>query len=226
MMSTVESASILIVDDEESNVALLERMLRQAGYCNLTATTDSRQVLELFARSQPDIILLDLHMPHADGFETLDRLAPMIDEGIYLPILVLTADITQKARQRALSNGARDFVTKPFDVTEVLLRIRNLLETRSLHQGLAVRAQESSAEAQDAHLETLHRLAIAAEYRDDETGEHIRRVGRMSGAVAIELGLSPTPIERVSPEHEGFKVREPAGHIIRFLSNHVSGLPV
>ena len=207
--ASLEASSILIVDDEPANVTLLERMLRHAGYSNLTGTTDSRQVPRLFAENRPDLVLLDLHMPHVDGFETMDLLSALIAEGAYLPILVITADTTQVARQRAFSNGARDFVTKPFDVTEVLLRVRSLLQTRDLHERLAVRAKESSSEAQDAQLETLQRLAIAAEYRDDETGEHIVRVGRMAGYLARVYGLPKAQSDMIgvaAPLHDVGKI--------------------
>src|SRR5438132_13217381 len=129
----LQNAQILIVDDQEANVRLLEGVLRRAGYSKLVSTTSSRQVLSLYAECQPDLILLDLTMPYLDGFQVMEQLKTLLSESSYLPILVLTADITQEAKQRALSSGAKDFLTKPFDHTEVLLRIKNLLETRFLH---------------------------------------------------------------------------------------------
>jgi putative two-component system response regulator len=126
-------AQILIVDDQEANVRLLETLLRRAGYGNVMGTTDPKQVAGLCSEHGPDLIVLDLHMPVMDGFEVMRELAKRVPEGTYLPILVLTADSTPEARRRALSMGARDFLTKPFDQDEALLRIRNLLETRSLH---------------------------------------------------------------------------------------------
>jgi DNA-binding response OmpR family regulator len=111
---------------------LLERILQTGGYQNITTTTDPRQVLEFFAVYQPDLILLDLMMPHVDGLELMTQLRSRIPEDTYLPIMVLTADATAKAKQQALSHGAKDFLTKPFDATEVLLRVYNLLETRWL----------------------------------------------------------------------------------------------
>lgn len=209
MTSALEEASILIVDDEISNVVLLERMLRQAGYTNVHGTTDPRAVPVLFAERHPDIVLLDLHMPHVDGFETLDRLSAMIQHDAYMPILVLTADVTMTARVKALASGARDFVTKPFHVSEVLLRIRNLLQTRSLHMGLCGRLQETAKETDEAHLEILNRLARAAEYRDDETGEHIARVGRSAEKLARALGLPDGEAEMLgvaAPLHDVGKI--------------------
>lgn len=130
---SIRNARILIVDDQEANVYLLEGLLQRAGYANLRSTTDPREVLTLCAEAQPDLILLDLIMPHMDGFQVMDLLKPLAGDGTYLPILILTADTDQRSRQKALAGGARDFLTKPFDPTEVLLRIQNLLETRFLY---------------------------------------------------------------------------------------------
>ena len=127
------SAKILIVDDEEANVRLLERVLTQAGYSRLESTTDSRDVTRLYGQFRPDLILLDLRMPHPDGFAVMAELERLIPGGSYVPILVLTADVTREATRRALAAGANDFLTKPFDYQEVVLRIRNLLLTRFLH---------------------------------------------------------------------------------------------
>ena len=135
-----QAARIMIVDDEESNLRLLERILQRVGYSNLAALADSRNVLSQFIEWNPDLILLDLHMPHTDGFALMEQLRPLVPHGTYLPILVLTADVNAETKQRALSAGAKDFLTKPFDAIEVLLRIRNLLETRFLYLQLQMRA--------------------------------------------------------------------------------------
>ena len=128
----IQKSRILIVDDQAANVLLLERILQQGGYTNFSKTTDPRQVLEFFTLYQPDLVLLDLMMPHIDGYSLLTQLRSRIPDNHYLPILVLTADVAPKAKLRALSLGAKDFLTKPFDATEVLLRVYNLLETRWL----------------------------------------------------------------------------------------------
>ena len=127
-------ARILVVDDEPANVRLLERMLAEGGYRQVKSTTDSRQVLALAGAFEPDLILLDLMMPHLDGIAVIQQLR--IPEDVFLPILVLTADATSEAKKRALEAGAKDFLTKPFDRLEVMLRIRNLLDTRSLYLDL------------------------------------------------------------------------------------------
>jgi len=111
---------------------LLQRILEAGGYTNLSSTTEPRKVLELFTVYKPDLILLDLMMPQLDGLALITQLRSRIPENSYLPVMVLTADVTSKAKQQALSVGAKDFLTKPFDATEVLLRVYNLLETRWL----------------------------------------------------------------------------------------------
>ncbi len=196
----LESAKILIIDDEPANVQLLEHVLTQGGYANYRSVADSRHALPVFQEFGPDLILLDLLMPHFDGYAVMKQLSARVDDGDYLPILVLTADITRRAREKALSLGARDFLTKPIDVTEVLLRIRNLLETRMIYQQLRRqnrmlenRVEERTRELEEVQYEILERLAVAAEYRDDQTGEHTRRVGTMSEKIALALGL---PAER------------------------------
>lgn len=126
-------AKILIVDDEPSNVLLMERLLQEAGYPHLTSTTDPRRALALYRSLAPDLILLDLMMPHLDGIAVLRQLKAEMPNDAYVPILVLTADATLQAKRNALAAGAQDFLTKPFEQFEVLLRIRNLLDTRRLY---------------------------------------------------------------------------------------------
>jgi two-component system sensor histidine kinase/response regulator len=134
--SILKNAKILIVDDKESNIDILGGLLEESGYTNLESTTDPRQVVSLFRSFEPDLILLDLMMPHLSGFEVMDLLKDEIPPNTYLPILVLTADITIESKIQALSGGAKDFLSKPFDIYEVRLRIKNLLESRYLNQQL------------------------------------------------------------------------------------------
>jgi EAL domain-containing protein (putative c-di-GMP-specific phosphodiesterase class I)/ActR/RegA family two-component response regulator len=129
------SMSVLIVDDNVANVALLETLLRDEGVHRITTETDSRYAAEALPVVNPDLVLLDLHMPYVDGTQVLEQIMRFA-AGTYLPVLVLTADVTLGARNRALSQGARDFLTKPLDITEATLRIANLLETRQLYSSL------------------------------------------------------------------------------------------
>jgi putative two-component system response regulator len=195
-------ARILVVDDEEANVQLLERILEMAGYRSVVSTTDPRQVMDLLRTFQPDLILLDLLMPHLDGFTLMKLLRSEIPIDSYLPILVLTADATSETRSRALAGGAKDFLTKPLDVEEVMLRIANMLDTRFLHLqlqeekgALEDRVQERTNELEESYIDTFERLALAAEYRDDETGQHTRRVGRLAALLARELNLPTRKVE-------------------------------
>ena len=130
MDSTFKNANILIIDDQQANIDLLEEFLKTQGFDHIQSTTDPLLTAMLFESFQPDLILLDLMMPQMSGFEVMEQLKTLIPVGVYLPVVVLTADISSSARQRSLVRGARDFITKPFDFVEVLFRIRNLLETR------------------------------------------------------------------------------------------------
>ena len=121
---------ILIVDDQQANILLLEQMLRGAGYLSITSTRDSEKVCELHLIHRYDLILLDLQMPGMDGFQVMENLKE-IETGGYLPVLVVTAQPNHKLR--ALKAGAKDFVSKPFDLAEVLIRVYNMLEVRLLH---------------------------------------------------------------------------------------------
>ena len=128
--SDILHGKVLIVDDKKVNVLLLERMLRDAGYVSITSTTDPREVCALHLKNRYDLILLDLQMPGMDGFQVMESLKE-IETGGYLPVLVLTAQPDQKLQ--ALKAGAKDFVSKPFDLAEVLIRVYNMLEVRLLH---------------------------------------------------------------------------------------------
>lgn len=216
---TLRDEGILIVDDEDANVRVLERLLDRAGYQNLRSTSDPREVEDIFLEYDPDLILLDLHMPHLDGFAVMEMLREHIGPETYLPILVLTGDPDREVKERALSAGARDFVTKPFDSTEVLLRIQNLLETRCLHQELRAHSEtleekvrERTRELAQAQIEILHRLVLAAEYRDDMTGRHAERVGVLSALVGSALGVGRERVEvirRAAPLHDVGKIGIP-----------------
>jgi DNA-binding response OmpR family regulator len=129
---TATKMKILIIDDEPLNVALFEDMLSEAGYRQVKSLTDSRQALAICDTFAPDLILLDLMMPHVDGLAILHALRSAGDE-IFLPVIVLTADANEETKRAALSAGATDFLLKPLDHLEVVLRIANLLEMRRLH---------------------------------------------------------------------------------------------
>ena len=211
----LKNARILIVDDQEANIDLLQRMLEHDGFTDVASTTESSRVIGLCAQHPPDLLVLDLHMPEPDGFEVLSQLQPWF-QGRWFPVMVVSADVTTEAKQRALSQGARDFLTKPFDMVEVLLRIKNLLEVRftqleSRKRQLLLEqlVYDRTRDLDDARVEALSRLALAAEYRDDATGEHTQRVGRTSALIARMLGLPDLQvalIRHAAPLHDVGKI--------------------
>jgi putative two-component system response regulator len=169
-------------------------MLARAGFHTVTTLTDARELAPLIVDTAVDLVITDLHMPDCDGFGVLDILTPLINLE-RLPVLVVTGDGSRDARQQALTRGAKDFVTKPFDTIEVMLRVRNLLESRMLFQDLRKQnrtllesASGRTRELESTRIEIIERLALAAEYRDDDTSQHNRRVGDLSARLAEAIG--------------------------------------
>jgi PAS domain S-box-containing protein len=189
--SDILNASILIVDDQEVNVSLLERLLGDAGYTQIVSTVDPRSVCALHRKNRYDLILLDLQMPGMDGFEVMEGLKTNDSDG-YLPVLVLTAQPGH--RLRALQAGAKDFISKPFDLVEVKTRIRNMLEVRLLYRQLErynslleQTVQERTAELREseARYRSLTELASDWYWEQDELGNFTR----VSGPVLEMLGI-------------------------------------
>jgi putative two-component system response regulator len=238
-MTPDQRSKILIVDDELANVRLLERLLHDRGYSETTSTTDPLEAEQLFEEIDPDVVLLDLHMPGLDGYTLLEKFHSLVGPMTYLPILILTADVTPAARERALSLGAKDFLTKPFDRTEVLLRVNNILETRALQKALTTsnnhleervrerttelwdtirRLVESEAQTRQSQIETIRRLALAAEFRDDDTGQHIHRMSSYCAILAHRAGLERGRCEmiRISSEmHDVGKIGIPDNILLK-----------
>jgi signal transduction histidine kinase len=192
--SIIRRARVVIVDDEASNVRLLERILEMFGCQQVRSTTDSRLALNLCTEFQPDLVLLDLHMPHVDGFQIMEQLQNVLSD-VYLPILVLTADITVETKRRALASGAKDLVTKPLDHSEVVLRIKNLLENRFLHLELQKQnlLLEDLVQNRTAQLEdTLNELRSTQEHIVKQ--ERLRALGMMAGGIAHDFNNALTMV--------------------------------
>ena len=189
--SDIFGASILIVDDQKSNVSLLEQLLSEAGYTNVASTMNPQEVCALHRKNRYDLILLDLQMPGMDGFHVMEALKANIVES-YLPVIVLTAQPGHKVR--ALQSGAKDFISKPFDLVEVKTRIHNMLEERLLYKQLEhynrmleQTVQERTAELREseARFRSLAELASDWYWEQDEAGNFTK----VSGPVLEMLGI-------------------------------------
>ncbi len=202
----IASSKILIVDDQEANLLLLERLLQHAGYRNYMSLADSRELLDKYRVFQPDLIVLDLMMPKLDGYAVMKQLAGWLPSGVYLPILVITADVSKTARQKALTLGAKDFLTKPIDAAEAIQRIHNLLLTRCLYRQMDLRNQycvEQAGESKKrlaAALKELEELAGRGPLLPDSLaglrGELRRALDAMTKLAGEEVVTFPAPLEK------------------------------
>ena len=214
----IEDGKILIIDDEPGNVQILERVLKGADFKNVISITDSLKAVETYQEYRPDLILLDLKMPRLDGFGVMNALKEVETE-TYLPILVLTAQLEKSIRLRALDSGAKDFISKPFDMAEALTRVRNMLEVRLLHNQvrennieLEYRVRERTRELEDSQRDIIHRLVRASDYRDNSTSMHGIRLSHFCSILAEEMGMSREPsnlMHLAGPLHDIGKIGIP-----------------
>lgn len=198
------NANILIVDDQEANVSLLEHLLGAAGYTKVTSTMLPKEVCELHRKKRYDLILLDLQMPGMDGFQVMEGLKTNVTDH-YLPVIVLTAQPGHKLR--ALQAGAKDFISKPFDLLEVKTRIHNMLEVRLLYKKLEnyndeleLAVQERTAELREseARYRSLTELASDWYWEQDERGSFTK----VSGPVLEMLGIRVDPLDDVKAQNQ------------------------
>lgn len=225
MTPEIKESKILIVDDKPANVLLLEQLLEEEGYENVISTTDSREVVSLYVTEKVDMILLDIRMPYMDGLEVMAALKEVVGPHDYLPILVLTAQTDMETRQNALSMGARDFLTKPFQPWEVFQRIHNMLETRVFYLSQRSRANvladevfKRTQEIRATQLEVVRRLGRAGEYRDNETGAHVVRMSKSCKLLALKAGLGRDFAELIlqaSPMHDVGKIGIPDNILLK-----------
>lgn len=214
---------ILLVDDEEPALILMRGLLTRAGYSDVRVCDDPTLAAERFIAERPDLLVIDQHMPRLDGLGVLEELGPRLPDAF--PVLMITGDLRTELREEALSSGVRDFLTKPLKPVETRLRIRNLLEMR--HYQLELEKQNDRLESavrrrtqelEHSQLEMLVRLARAAEYRDDDTGEHTWRVAHVSGVIAREMGMAPSKVElllRAARLHDVGKITIPDGILLK-----------
>ena len=217
-------ARIMIVDDEPINIKLVQKYLKEAQYHEFITTTEPMEALQLLHAHTPDILLLDIMMPKISGLEILSAIRAD-DSLAYFPILILTAVDDTDTRIEALELGATDFLTKPVDDTELIPRVRNALVVKAHHDYLASYARDleeevrvRTAQLAASRLELIHCLARAAEYRDNETGKHVIRVGRYAGVVARQLGMDEPfaeLLEHAAPLHDMGKVGIPDAILLK-----------
>jgi putative two-component system response regulator len=217
-VSEQRAPRIVIVDDEPANVLLIRRVLTGAGFTNVGGTARGAHALQLVDQQDPDLLVLDWHMPGLDGAGVIEKLAERA-EGARPAVIVVTADANEDTKHRALAAGADDVLNKPFDNVELVLRVRNLLQSRDLQRKLTVRNESleqrvraHTAELEESRLEILDRLARAAEFRDDDTNEHAQRIGRTASVLARALGLPEEAqglIARAAPLHDVGKIGVP-----------------
>jgi len=227
----LHGAKILIVDDDAYNTQLFEKILDVNGYRNFRSTNDPRGVLAMFIEYEPDLLVLDLMMPHLDGFQVMNLIGALVGEE-YFPILVVTAVGSREARRQALARGAMDFMEKPFEADELCLRINNLIRVRLLQQALQeknrlleTRVSERTRELEDyqlelkeSQIEVIVRLARAAEHRDDDTGQHTQRVGLICSLLARAVGLPEDAVntmQRAAPLHDVGKIGIPDSILLK-----------
>lgn len=220
----LSQARIFIIDDEPANLKLLDKMLTSQNYQQLVLIQDPREVIGRYQDVRPDLILLDINMPHLDGFDVMTQLKALNDP-LLPPIIILTAQDGHDYLLKALALGARDFIGKPFDRAELLMRVRNLLDAqlahRMLHDQKKVLEEMVHARTEDLNqtrLQVVRRLGRAAEYRDNETGLHIIRMSKYAELLARSLGWSEADCElmlHASPMHDVGKIGIPDSILLK-----------
>lgn len=198
-----KNAKIMIVDDEPLVIRVVRRFLMTEGYKNFVTLTDPRQSFELIKSERPDIVLVDIMMPHITGIELL-RLRQQTPATHHIPFIVLSANSEKNIKREALKLGATDFLAKPVDPVDLVLRVQNTLFVKQYQDGLknlAVRLEEQvrkrTEEIEDSREQIVHCLAKAAEFRDNETGAHVIRVGKYAAVIAKQLGFGPAYCKKI-----------------------------
>ncbi|MBF0293693.1 MAG: response regulator [Magnetococcales bacterium] len=210
-------ARILIVDDQKLNLIVLKGLLRQHGYVNVVTLEDPREVEQAWRAQRFDLMLLDLEMPHLSGIEVM-KILERCERAAYLPILVITANTEESTRLEALAHGAQDFLNKPFNPSEVLSRIRNMLTVRLLYKRMEEKIIERTRQLHETRLEVIRCLGRAAEYRDNETGQHVIRMGQFAACIAQQMGLRDDHCDVIlnaTPMHDVGKIGVPDAILLK-----------
>ncbi len=221
---TGRSVKVMIVDDEEFNISLIQAYLEDAGYHEFVACSDSTQALDLIRENRPDLILLDIMMPQVDGLEILEKLR-QFEEFRNLPVLILTASKDEQVERKALELGATDFLSKPVRPSQLAPRVRNALTVKAHHDHLEHHAtilkkqvRIRTAELAESRQDLIRCLALAGEYRDDDTGHHVIRVGLYAGIIARELGFDDDFVdllEKAAELHDVGKIGIPDAVLLK-----------
>lgn len=219
MPRSLSGARFLVVDDEEPILGLVRKTFERSGAADVVTVSDARKLSGLLVdQSAYDLLVVDLRMPHLDGLTVIRIVRSSISQES-LPILVLSGATGREERNEALSSGAQDFVEKPFDAEELVLRAANLVEMRRLHAALRrqnddleERVRQRTAALDRAQVEILERLALVSDYHDSVTGDHIQRVARLSRLLARAMGLGEEEADllgRASMLHDVGKIAVP-----------------
>jgi putative two-component system response regulator len=191
----VRNSKIMIIDDEELVIRVVRRFLATDGYENFVTLTDPREAIEVIHREKPDVVLLDIMMPNVTGLDLL-RIRRKTDVFQHIPFIILSANSENQIKRDALKYGATDFLSKPVDPSDLVLRVQNALIVKRHHDHLAnyaaeleMQVRERTAQIEKSREQIIHCLARAAEYRDNETGEHVIRVGKYTAVIANQLGF-------------------------------------
>lgn len=220
----LKKSKIMIVDDEQINILVVAEHLMANGYRNLVHTNDSAQALALASRENPDVLLLDIHMPRLSGFDILQQIRgdAIISR---TPIIILTSSTDEDEKLRALDLGATDFLHKPVHCGELLARLRNILmakgyqdNLREYSQRLEAAVKSRTAELEASRQDVIHCLARAAEFRDNDTGQHIIRVGRYCRVIGEQLGMvrsSLDLLEQAAKLHDIGKIGIPDAILLK-----------
>ncbi|MCB9771741.1 MAG: response regulator [Candidatus Omnitrophica bacterium] len=223
-LEQIFNARILILDDQKLHSLFLKEVLSHEGYKNILSLMDPLKTIDTCKEFKPDLIILDLLMPHLDGFQVMEQLHDFRLEH-YLPILAVSGDRAANVRLRALQSGATDFLNKPFENIEIIVKIRNMIELRILHNQISnqnklleLKVDERTKELRYTQFDIIRRLAQAAEFRDGDTGIHIIRMSQYAMKLGQALGLPEADcdlLHHASPLHDVGKIGIPDSILLK-----------